>query len=280
MSNASQAIEDNLRFWDTAAPIHSKGSGAEFYRIPAFLEGACKLNPWEPEELGDVTGKTLLHLQCHIGTDTLSWARRGAHVTGLDFSPAAITEAQALAEKINQPARFVVGDALQATSALLGEQFDILYTGRGALCWLPDLKSWARECFRLTKPGGVLYIEEIHPNVDLLDFKTLPDGEKVLTPHYDQFNKKAVVFNEEGTYADRNAKTGTLTTHCWDYTLSHLIQNLLEAGFQLTLFQERDQICFEPWPEHFEKCGPDLWTFKPNHPRFPLSYSLKLTKPV
>ncbi|MBT4694079.1 MAG: methyltransferase domain-containing protein, partial [Planctomycetaceae bacterium] len=151
----TEYFTDNLKSWDAVAKMHAQGSGAEFYRITEFLQGECKLGPWELEEVGDVAGKSLLHLQCHIGTDTLSWSRYGAQVTGLDFSPAAIDEAERFARLLNiEDARFVVSTVSEAVNALNGEQFDIVYTGRGAICWLPDLDEWAGVCAQLVLPTG------------------------------------------------------------------------------------------------------------------------------
>lgn len=270
-------LRDNLHGWNTLAPIHARGSGRPFYRIEEFVAGECKLGPWEIEELGPVDGKALLHLQCHIGTDTLSWARRGGHVTGLDFSEAAIDEARALAKRIDIGARFLVGKVEEASQVLAGEQFDILYTGRGAVCWLPDLTTWARECAALTKPGGLFYMEETHPALDLVNPIDGPDG-PVLVPHYDPFSKAPVSETSEGTYADRSAPTGPLTMHCWDHGLGEILNALTCAGFDFVHLHERDEAFFEPFPDIFEPSRTNYWKLKPNFPRIPLSYTLKMRR--
>ena len=137
-----EAIKENLDSWDELASVHAQGSGAEFYRIEQWLAGESKLAPWEIEEVGPVVGKSLLHLQCHIGTDSLSWSREGAKVTGLDYSPSAIREAERFAGMIGvDDARFVVSRVRDAVESLEGEEFDIVYTGRGALCCCQTLSN-------------------------------------------------------------------------------------------------------------------------------------------
>ena len=278
MDKETKFSEDNLKSWDSIAHMHAQGSGAGFYRIEQFLNGECQLGPWEPEELGSVNGKSLLHLQCHIGTDTLSWARRGAVVTGLDFSPSSIEEAQRFADilKIDN-SRFVVSTVSNAVEALGGERFDILYTGRGALCWLPDLDDWAAVSSQLVTPGGVLYMEETHPTVDLMDLIETSEG-KIVRPHYNPFNKDPVTFTEEGSYADRKAKTGLYTSHCWEHGFGEILGSLVRNGFRIDLLNEREDSFFEPWEGVFESLRPNYWKFKKGHVAFPMSYTLKATR--
>ena len=271
-------MEENRLSWDEIAPLHARGSGATFYRMEQFLAGETKLAPWEITEIGPVDGKSLLHLQCHIGLDTLSWARLGAKVTGLDFSEASIEEARLIAEKIGADARFVIGRVQEAAAILDHEQFDLLYTGRGALCWLPDLSVWAKQCAALTKPGGILYLEETHPTLDLMNLESNEAGEKRLVPHYDAFDRTPVTESSEGSYADREAKTGVLTSHCWEHSFGELLGALTATGFELLHLHERDQLFFEPWPDVFEEAGPNLWKFRKGQVRFPVSYTLKMRR--
>lgn len=273
-----ELMEENRRGWDVMAPLHARGSGAAFYRMDEFLAGETKLAPWEIEEMGPVTGRSLLHLQCHIGLDTLSWARLGARVTGLDFSPASIAEAERIAARTGVAARFLTGRVQEASRVLAGETFDILYTGRGAICWLPDLEVWARECARLLKPGGVFFMEETHPTLDLMDAK--PDGAGGVRPmpHYDPFSGVAVTLSSEGSYADRNAATGVITTHNWDHSLGAVLSTLAAAGFELIHLHEREELFFEPWEGVFREAGPNLWKFRDGQVRFPTSYTLKMRR--
>jgi SAM-dependent methyltransferase len=271
-------IEENRSHWDKLAPIHARGSGSPFYRIEEFLAGETKLAPWELDEVGPVTGKSLLHLQCHIGLDTLSWAREGAAVTGLDFSPASIKEARLLAKECKVEARFVEALVQDAAEVLDHELFDIIYTGRGAICWLPDLDIWAEQCAALCQPGGIFYMEESHPTLDLFDFKPDSGGKKTLQPHYDPFQCGPVSETIEGTYADRDAATGLTTSHAWDHSIGEVVNALTKAGFDFVHLHEREFAFFEPWPGVFEPHSPNLWKFKDGEVRFPVSYTLKMRR--
>jgi len=272
-----EGIRDNLESWDAMAHMHAQGSGAEFYRIEQWLAGESKLAPWEIEEMGPVEGKSLLHMQCHIGTDTLSWAREGARVTGLDFSKNAVAEAERFANILGfDDARFVVSRVSEATEALEGEQFDIIYTGRGALCWLPDLKEWARVCATLLKPGGTLYLEESTPTVNILDSEEGSDGQR-LVPKYNLFNEGPISEIGEGSYADSDWP-GERVTHCWEYRYDTIFNALIEGGFRIESLNERDELFFAPWPELFEISRPNYWRLKKGNVPMPLSFTLKATR--
>ena len=145
-------LEANRRMWDERVPIHLK---SDFYDVTGFLDGTSHLRDFEREELGDVRGKSLVHLQCHFGLDTLSWARLGAEVIGLDFSEVAIVSARDIAERLGLDAEFVVGDVHSAPE-VLGRRFDVVYTGLGSISWLPDLDRWARVIADLLEPGRCL----------------------------------------------------------------------------------------------------------------------------
>lgn len=277
-TDVAGAVAENRRSWDRMAELHARGSGAAFYRLEEFIAGECKLAPWEIEEVGPVEGLELLHLQCHIGLDTLSWARRGAQVTGLDFSPQAIEEAREIARRIGVEARFVTGEVQRASELLEGRRFDIAYTGRGALCWLPDLKSWARQCAALCRPGGMLFLEESHPTLDLMKVENGAAGEVRPVPGYDAFHRGVVSETSEGSYADRGAPTGPMTTHCWEHGLGEVVSSLVAAGFDLVHLHEREEVFFEPWEGVFEPAGPNLWKFREGQVRFPASYTLKMRR--
>jgi SAM-dependent methyltransferase len=268
-------INENLESWDAIANMHAQGTGSEFYRIKQWLAGESKIAPWEIEELGPVEGKSLLHLQCHIGTDTLSWAREGAIVTGLDFSKQAIIEARRFAEILDFPeAKFVVSHVKDAVSALNGEKFDILYTGRGALCWLPNLDEWASICSQLVIPGGVLYLEECHPFSDLMEVVGSGD-EKELKIHHNMFSKNPVTFHDQGSYADKNAKTGVRKSHCWEHGFGKIINSLINNGFNIEMMNEREESFFEPWEGFLEHSRPNYWKFKEEFIPIPMSFTLR-----
>jgi SAM-dependent methyltransferase len=156
----------NRANWDDRVPVHLASS---FYDVAGFRDGASTLRPFELAEVGSVAGRSLVHLQCHIGLDTLSWARRGALVSGLDFSAPAISAASSLAVSLGLPAEFVVADVYDAVAAFGGQRFDIVYTGIGALVWLPDVPRWARVVAGLLAPGGFVYLAEAHPFAQILE---------------------------------------------------------------------------------------------------------------
>jgi SAM-dependent methyltransferase len=272
-----EAIEENLGSWDELANVHAQGSGAGFYRIEQWLAGETKLAPWEIEEVGPVSGKSLLHLQCHIGTDTLSWSREGARVTGLDYSPSAIMEAERFAGMVGaHDARFVVSRVRDAVESLDGEEFDVVYTGRGALCWLPDIEQWASVCGSLVKQGGILYLEESTPMLNAME-PMATEGGSVLGLRYDLFNTEAVSESNEGSYADPDYPIER-RTHCWEYRYDTIINALIANGFRIDLLNERDELFFDPFPEMLVESRPNYWTFKEGEARFPLTFTLKATR--
>src|SRR4051794_957742 len=187
----------NRAWWDGVVETHVN---SESYLTKAFREGGDTLHPIESEEIGDVTGKKLVHLQCHFGLDTLSLARRGATVTGLDFSSNAIKAARELAAEAKIDARFVESNVYDAVEALGGAAtYDIAYVTWGAIVWLPDLHRWARAVAQLLKPGGFLYLLEGHPTALLLDQKQAEDP---LTPSWPYFEHvEPTVVDEPGSYA-------------------------------------------------------------------------------
>ena len=275
--DSEDAIKENLVSWDELASVHAQGSGSGFYRIEQWLAGETKLAPWEVEEVGPVSGKSLLHLQCHIGTDTLSWSREGARVTGLDYSPSAIMEAERFAGMVGaHDARFVVSRVRDAVESLDGEEFDVVYTGRGALCWLPDIEQWASVCGSLVKQGGILYLEESTPMLNAME-PMATEGGSVLGLRYDLFNTEAVSESNEGSYADPDYPIER-RTHCWEYRYDTIINALIANGFRIDLLNERDELFFDPFPGRFVESRPNYWTFKEGETRFPLTFTLKATR--
>ncbi|QNP68604.1 methyltransferase domain-containing protein [Streptomyces roseirectus] len=221
----------NRANWDERVPIHTAGS---FYDLPGFVAGGDSLRDFEPAEVGDVKGKSLLHLQCHIGLDTLSWARRGADVTGLDFSPAAVEAAGELAGRIGaDTARFVAADVYDAVEALDGRRFDVVYTGFGALCWLPDIAAWARTAAELVADGGFLYLAEYHPVADLL----AEDGTTVEGRYFD---RAPMVVDAPGTYADPDAPMEATLTVEWRHGVGDVVSAVAAAGLRVEFLHEHD----------------------------------------
>lgn len=262
-------LETNLANWDERVTIHVSGG---FYDVGSFKAGQERLRPFEIEEVGDVAGRDLLHLQCHFGIDTLSWARRGAKVTGLDFSAPAIEEAKKLAAELGLDAEFVEANVYDAADALDGRTFDVVYTGLGALNWLPDIERWAGVAASLVRPGGFLYVSEFHPFSWVF-------GDEDLSVVYDYFQKEPIVWDEPGTYADLEAETVHNRTYEWNHTLADVVSAVISADLTLELLHEYDYTLFPRWP-FLEKTGINTYRLPEGRPRLPLLYSLRARKAV
>ena len=259
--------EANLGSWDERVAIHLE---SDLYDVEGFIAGKSKLRPFELQEIGEVAGRRLAHLQCHFGLDTLSWAREGAMVTGLDFSPAAIRAARDLATKAGIEANFVIGDVLEAASILEGP-FEIVYTGLGAICWIDDLERWSRQVAELLEPGGVLYLVEFHPLTDIFSDDSLEVTESYFDggrPYRDETT---------GTYADRDAATRNNISYSWTHPISKVINHLIAAGFSLDRFEEHDFTLF-PRFSGLVNSHDDIHRFPEDHPKLPLMYSIRATR--
>jgi SAM-dependent methyltransferase len=260
--------EANRESWDERVPIHTSGG---FYDVASFKAGQERLQPFEVSEVGDVSGKDLLHLQCHFGMDTLSWARRGARVAGLDFSAPAVEAARSLAAELGLEALFVQSDVYEAAEALGGRSFDVVYTGRGALNWLPDLGRWAGVVAALVRPGGFLYLSEFHPFTEVF-------GDDDLTVERDYFHSREPdIWDEPGTYADPEAETENNLTYEWRHPLGEVVSAVASAGLSVELLHEQDYTVFPRWP-FLEKSGLDAYRQPEGAPRLPLMYSLRARK--
>jgi len=224
----------NRASWNARTPVHLASS---FYDLEGWKRGACSLKPIEVEEVGDVRGLHLLHLQCHFGQDTLSWARRGANVVGLDFSDAAIDAARGLAAELGLSARFVCADVHKAAEAV-GEQFDIVFSSYGVLGWLPDLEPWARQVAACLRPGGRFHLIEFHPIRWIFDDAL----ERIIYP-WDS-RGTPIKTEEKHTYADSNAELDLVEVG-WNHGIGTVVTALLHAGLVLDALREHD---WSPYP--------------------------------
>ncbi|NIH81835.1 class I SAM-dependent methyltransferase [Amycolatopsis viridis] len=261
-------LTTNRALWDDRVPVHLD---SDFYDLAGFRAGGQTLREFETAEVGEVDGRSLVHLQCHFGLDTLSWARRGARVTGLDFSGKAIDAAREVAQEAGLPARFVAADVYDAVS-VLGETYDIVYTGLGSLCWLPDVGRWARTVAELLRPGGFLYLAEFHPFADVLD----EDEGRTVT--YDYFAEGPQVWEDnDSTYADREARVQHARSVEFAHGLGEVVTALLDAGLRLDFLHEHD---FTLWQRFavLERHGV-AYRLPAGRPRVPLLYSLRATRP-
>lgn len=259
----------NRRNWDERVPIHRRDRSG-FYAVERFLSGEKELHAIERDELGDVAGKRLVHLQCHFGLDTLILARQGAIATGLDFSPAAIAEARRLAAATGIAAEFVCADVYAARDVVAGD-FDIAYVTWGTICWLPDLARWARTVASLLTPGGFLYFADAHPNMLILE-----ERDDRIVPEFpiDTPADRPLVFDEMHSYNDDPTPLAASRTYQWIHSLSRLVNALLAAGLALEFLNEHPAL---PWPP-FPMCvrGSDgMWRLPEQIPAFPLSLSLR-----
>jgi SAM-dependent methyltransferase len=225
--------------------------------------------------LGDVTGARGLHLQCHIGTDTLSLARLGARMTGLDFSPAALAEARRLAERTGADVDFVEADACDAVDRLGAEAFDLVFTGIGAICWLPDIRRWARVVAALLRPGGRLFMREGHPMLWALDDADR-DALVVKFPYFER--DEAMVYDEQGTYVETDAVFTHTVSESWNHGLGEIITALLDEGLRLDMLVEHDSVPWEALPGQMERIGGGEWRIRDRPWRVAHSYTLQATK--
>jgi SAM-dependent methyltransferase len=258
----------NRANWDDRVPVHLT---SEFYDLEAFRAGGSSLRPFERAEAGEVTGKRLVHLQCHIGLDTLSWARNGALVTGLDFSEPAIEAARSLAAELAVDASFVAADAYDAVTALDGRRFDVVYTGTGALVWLPDIPRWAGVVAALLQPGGFLYLVEGHPFAQILDDA---QGRTIVR---DYFDDQPQVEDYPYTYTDGPALTNTRSVQ-FQHQLGQIVTALADVGLRIDFLHEHDFDAFQRFESLERHDG--QYRFPAGLTRVPMMFSLRATRPA
>jgi SAM-dependent methyltransferase len=275
-----ERLENNRNLWNEYALLHED---SEFYGLAAFLEDAerIEIRDFEREAVGDVAGKSLLHLQCHFGMDTLSWARLGARVTGVDFSPRAIEIAQRVAADAGiRGARFVCANVLELDS-VLDERFDVVYTSRGVLIWLPDLTRWAQVVARSLKPDGIFYIHEGHPMATVWDDEApVSEGPRLRYPYFESDRPFTWSTEGEGTYAVPDATIQTPVSYEWAHSIGEIVTSLVDAGLEIEFLHEFDHAFWQAFPYLVE--GDDGLFRLPADAQgsIPLSFELKARKPA
>jgi SAM-dependent methyltransferase len=266
----------NGAYWDerVAAHVASPDYNVErFGEDPSFLSDVVR---YDVARLGDIAGLDTVHLQCHIGTDTISLARLGAHVTGLDLSAPALASARALAASTGVDATFVQAELYDAPTALGEGSFDLVFTGVGALCWLPDIDRWAGVVAALLRPGGRLHIREAHPVLWSLG-DARPDGLLVLElPYFER--SEPVIWDEGGTYVQTDTVFSENVTHEWNHGLGEIISALHRHGMQLTMLEEHDSVPWEAFPGQMKDIGGGEWRLSDRPERLPHSYTLQARK--
>jgi 2-polyprenyl-3-methyl-5-hydroxy-6-metoxy-1,4-benzoquinol methylase len=281
----------NRANWDGRAPIHAQNYGIE--RLLEDPSALSQVVTFDLPRLGDITGLDVVHLQCHIGTDTLSLHRLGGHVTGVDLSPASLAEARTLADKAGADIDYVESDVYAAPEALGGRQFDLVYTGIGAIGWLPNIRRWAEVVATVLRPGGRLFIREGHPvlwasvivplGADPIDRVQQPsitgegrDTVALELPYFEQ--EQGMAWHEEATYAGEEQVASPDTLE-WNHGLGEIITALFDAGLQLTSLTEHDSVPYAALPglmEIDEATGEYRLSDRPE--RLPASYTLTAVK--
>ena len=264
----------NRKLWNAWTEVHKN---SEFYDNESFKAGRNTLKSIEVEEVGDVEGKSLLHLQCHFGQDTISWARLGAQVTGVDLSDEAIKLAKSLAADLNLDARFICSD-IYALPDILDEQFDIVFTSYGVLSWLSDLDRWGQIAARYLKPGGIFYIVELHPISVTLDDEIVEPGLHIRYPYF--HGREPMRFDDGVSYADPDPQRAVqMTNYQWNYSLGEVINALINAGLRIEFVHEFPMTTYRHLPS-MEK-GTDGWYRLPQGlPEIPFLFSVKAQKPT
>lgn len=267
MNNPENYLEENRKLWNEKTPAHLV---SEFYDNEAFKAGNNTLKAPELEILGDITGKSVLHLQCHFGQDSLSMARMGAKVTGIDLSDKAIDAAKGLSEELGVEARFIQGNVYDTSELIGDEQFDIVFSTYGTICWIPDLDPWAALVARHLKPGGMLILAEFHPTYMMFDFDTMKMD-------FSYFNVAPIIEEPTGSYADANVKL-TAKEISWNHNIGEIMTALLKAGLQIADFTE--------YPHSYYNCFPGLeqqadgtYMIKGKEGILPLMYRMVAKKP-
>ncbi|WP_211196185.1 bifunctional 2-polyprenyl-6-hydroxyphenol methylase/3-demethylubiquinol 3-O-methyltransferase UbiG [Flavobacterium sp. H122] len=264
MSNLNY-LEINKKTWNEKTEVHVT---SEFYANEDFLNGKSSLKDIELSLLGDISGKKILHLQCHFGQDTLSFARMGAHATGADLSDKAIAKAREFSTLLNLDADFICCDIYDLPNHLK-DRFDIVFTSYGTIGWLPDLNKWAKVVSHFLKPQGKFVFVEFHPVVWMFD----NDFKEV---NYNYFNAAPIIEEETGTYADKKASIETKTI-TWNHPTSEVLNTLIQNGLEINSFDEYDYSpynCFNK-TEEFEK---GKFRIKHLENKIPMVFSLTATK--
>lgn len=277
MGKLTDQQQTNQTYWNNLVDVHTARSvDGEGYRVQEFLDGECILDPLVRGEIGDIEGKSVLHLQCHFGLDTLSLARLGASVTGLDFSPNGVATARKLSEQSGVPGRFIEG-RVEDVPSLIDEQFDMVFTSWGAINWLGDLGAWAAAIDHSLKPGGVFYIADSHPLLNALDDEAEP-GDQPPPIIHDYFpSQHPTRFENTNDYADEGVVLKTTRTFEWFHSLGEIVSRLCEVGLRIEFLHEHNILTWRGVKglvrkdKYFHRL-PDGW------PDIPLSFSIRAIK--
>jgi SAM-dependent methyltransferase len=270
----SDSVAINRAHWDERAPAHAESGGyavARFEADPAYLSEVVR---FDRPRLGDLTGLRGVHLQCHIGTDTLSLARLGAQMSGLDFSPAALEQARRLAAATGTDITYREAEVYHAVEAFEGQKFDLVYTGVGALCWLPDIVRWAGVVAELLVDGGRLFIREGHPMLWSLNENADPPA--LGYPYFE--HTEPLAFEEPGTYVDTDVVFTNDLSHSWNHGLAQIITALMDHGLRLTQLVEHNSVPWNAIPGQMTEDSDGEWRLSQRPDRLAATYTLQAVK--
>ena len=261
-------MEANRQRWDRLVEMHRASA---HYDVPGFREGRCSLRSVELGELGDVEGRSLLHLQCHLGLDTLSLARMGARVTGVDFSEPALAAARTLAAEVGLEARFVHSNVYELTR-VLHEQFDVVFSSHGVLCWLPDIVGWARVVARFLRPGGTLVLVDDHPAA-----ACVADVDGRLQVVRSPFRRQPLERLDAPSYAEPAAEPPPGRSYQWVWPVASVVSALIDAGLRLEHLRELPIMSWRLFPSM--TLDEEGWWRLPGDP-LPLLVACRAVKPL
>jgi SAM-dependent methyltransferase len=276
MADMDDYLTVNRANWDERAPAHAESPDYGFEAFVADSDHLSSVVRFDLPLLGDISGRTGIHLQCHIGTDTLSLARLGARMTGLDLSPASLEQARRLAAEAGPPVDYVEADVYSAPEALEGRSFDLVYTGVGALCWLPDVDRWAGVVDDLLAPGGRLFLREGHPMLWSLD-EALTEALIVAYPYFE--TPEPIDDEDPGTYVETDVEFRNNRSMSWNHGIGETVTALLERGLEVTGLVEHRSVPWEALPDRMVRDGLGEWSLQEHQERLPLSYTLQARKP-
>ncbi len=265
MSHLSDYLAANVKYWDELADLHFN---TPFYDVEGVRHGKDTLT-FDTDIIGEVTGRSLLHLHCHFGLDTISWARRGAIATGIDFSPRAIGLAKQLANEAGVSVNFLCTE-VSRLSEFLPVKFDIVWAVEGILSWIPDLRTWMDEAAYSLRPGGILYIRDFHPAAEVLANDEI--APRICRTYFNSV-RCVKVSDEAGTYADRNLKLKQKVHYEWQHPLSEVLTSLLRAGFVILRFEEYP-FCTYQSHKFLVKNTEGHWVFPASGGDIPLMFSV------
>ena len=263
--------KSNMLNWDDRVDLHTEKTDNSFYDIDGFINGKSTLRSIEIEELGDVRNKDLLHLQCHFGLDTLSWARLGANVTGVDFSHKAIDYAIDLSKRVKLKADFICSEVMELTDKL-DSKFDIVFASYGVFCWIKSVAKWFEIASHFLKKDGILFIIDGHPMIDTLEYE-----DNRLDLRYSYFEGEPVIFEIEKSYTESEGKIENKTSYEWNHELSTFVNESIRNDLEIISLREYP-FCFWKRYDNMKQNRDGWWEFDYQNIKLPFMFSLKARK--